>query len=160
MNLPSPKIVKWWWEKRHFPILKGKFTWIYKNLSTNWIRNQADCSYCLLSSRTVFLCVSQETVREKFWIDFCMRKIQNRLSPEKDFSKPQQMEVVLNTESSSFLLVWVYFVGGITLIVCYLVYSIKLIPLCSLRHGFFQCLLSLFARLCIESSIIYHCNYY
>lgn len=75
MNLPSPKIVKWWWEKRHFPILKGKFTWIYKNLSTNWIRNQAELLVLsFIFKNSLSMCFTGN----------CKGKILNRLLYEKN----------------------------------------------------------------------------
>lgn len=83
---------------------------------------------CIFKNIEVFLCISQETAWEKFWIDFCMRKI---------LIIPQE-RLFLATANGSCFKYWVilfslglsvFFVGGMTLIVCHLTHSIKLISL-------------------------------
>lgn len=116
----------------------------------NWIArlDQAIHSFCLAASQMVILSVSQETAGEKFGTEICMRKTQNR---ESLFLATVYMEVALNLESF-----WRLFFCWCN--------SNYLLPnsfnQMNFKTHFFQCLFTLFDRLCNKTSIVSQSNYY
>lgn len=109
--------------------------------------DQAIHSLCLTASQMVSLFVSQETAGEKFGAEFCMRKTQN--------TKSLFLAKVYGSYFKSWVILGIFF--------CWY-NSNYLLPdsfnQMNFKICFFQCLFTLFDRLCNKTSIISQCNYY